>query len=201
MKIFKPLYESALRWSQNPKAPWYLALLSVVEAIIFPVAPEIMLAPMTLAKPQCWARYAAISLGGSMIGALIGYALGHYAFDLVRPLLADIGWLPHLDEWVGQLREDVNLHPWTAFWTLVAGGFLPIPLKIFTWASGIVGVPLPAFIASMLVGRGKRVFALAGLIRLGGKRAEETLHRWIEPIGWLVVALIIALVIYFKFIR
>src|SRR5579871_5540816 len=126
MKIFKPLYERALRWAQHPKAPWYLALLSVVEAVIFPIAPEIMLAPMVLAKPERWARYAAISLGGSMIGALIGYALGHYAFDLVRPLLADIGWLPHLDEWVRQLREDATLHPWTAFWTLVAGGFLPI---------------------------------------------------------------------------
>ena len=201
MKLFKPLYEFALRWANHPRAEYFLFGLSFIEAFIFPVAPEIMLAPMVLAKPERWARYATISLAGSLLGALVGYALGHYAFDLVRPLLADLGWLPRIDELVGELRKDAQLHPWSAFWTLVLAGFLPVPLKIFTWASGIVGVPLLAFFASMVVGRGKRVFLLAGLIRLGGKRAEETLHRWIEPIGWIAVALLVGVFIYFKFLR
>jgi SNF family Na+-dependent transporter len=78
---------------------------------------------------------------------------------------------------------------------------MPIPLKIFTWASGIVGVPIPAFVAGMLIGRGKRVYLLCGLIRLGGERAEAALHRWIEWIGWGVVALIVLIVVYFKFLR
>ena len=201
MKIFKPLYELALRWSAHPQAERYLAGLSFFEAIIFPVAPEFMLAPMTLAKPQHWFRYASVSLVFSVLGALVGYMLGHYAFDLVRPLLADLGWLPRIDELVAKLRQDATLHPWSAFLTLVLAGFLPVPLKIFTWASGIVGMPLPAFVAGMIVGRGKRVYLVSGLIRLGGKRAEAWLHRWIEPIGWAVVALIVAVVIYFKFLR
>jgi len=201
MKLFRPLYERALAWAAHPFAERYLALLSFVEAIIFPVAPEIMLAPMVLAKPRSWARYATISLACSLVGALVGYALGHYAFDAMRPLLADLGWLPRIDALVAQLKQDVALHPWTAFWTLVLAGFTPVPLKIFTWASGIVGIPLPAFIASMFVGRGKRVYLLAGLIRLGGKRAEEALHRWIEWIGWAVLVLIAGLFIYFRFIR
>ncbi|MGA9343108.1 MAG: DedA family protein [Rhodanobacteraceae bacterium] len=201
MKLFKPLYERALAWAAYPRAPWYLAGLSFVEAFIFPIAPEVLLAPMVLAQPRRWARFAAISLGFSLLGALVGYALGHYAFDLMRPVLADLGWLPHIDALVGQLEQDVALHPWTAFWVLVLAGFTPVPLKIFTWASGIVGVPLFAFVASMAVGRGKRVFILAGLIRLFGKRAEELLHRWIEWIGWALVALVVILVIYFKFFR
>lgn len=201
MKLFRPLYEHALRWAAHPQAAWYLALLSFFEAIIFPIAPEIMLAPMVLAKPPRWARFATISLAGSLLGALFGYALGHYAFGALRPLLADLGWLPRIDALVEQLKQDVALHPWTAFWTLVLAGFTPVPLKIFTWASGIVGIPLPAFLASMFVGRGKRVFLLAGLIRLGGKRAEEALHRWIEWIGWGVVALAVGLFIYFRFIK
>jgi len=201
MKLFKPLYEIALKWAAHPKAPWYLGALSFVEAIIFPVMPEVMLAPMVLAKPERWARYATISLVGSVLGALVGYALGHWAFDFVRPLLADLGWLPRIDEYVAELTKDVQQHPWSAFWTLVLAGFLPIPLKIFTWASGIVGVPMLAFVASMIVGRGKRVFLLAGAIRLGGPRAEAALHRWIEPIGWLAVGLLVAVFIYFKFIR
>ena len=198
MKLFKPLYEFALRWAAHPLAEYYLAGLSFIEAFIFPVAPEVMLAPMTLAKPKRWARYATISLAGSICGAFIGYALGHYAFHLVRPLLDDLGWLPTLDELIAKLRSESG---WKIFWMLVAAGFLPIPLKIFTWASGIVGVPIPAFIAGMVVGRGKRVYILCALIRLGGEKAEAAIHRWIEWIGWALIALIVLLVIYLKYLR
>lgn len=201
MKLFRPLYERAIAWAAHPLAEWYLAALSFVEAIIFPIAPEIMLAPMVLAKPKRWARYATVSLACSLLGALVGYALGHYAFGALRPLLDDLGWLPRIDALVAQLKQDVAQHPWTAFWSLVIAGFMPIPLKIFTWASGIVGVPLPAFVAAMFVGRGKRVYLLAGLIRLGGERAEAALHRWIEWIGWALVVLVVGLFVYFKFIR
>jgi membrane protein YqaA with SNARE-associated domain len=201
MKLFRPMYEAALRWAAHPKAEPYLGGLSFVEAIIFPIAPEIMLAPMVLAKPERWFRYATISVICSLLGALVGYALGHYAFAALRPLFDDLGWLPRIDALVLQLKQDVAQHPWTAFWTLVVAGFMPVPLKIFTWASGIVGVPLIAFVASMFVGRGKRVYLLAGVIRLGGQRAEAALHRWIEWIGWIAVALVVLVVIYFKFLR
>jgi membrane protein YqaA with SNARE-associated domain len=198
MKLFKPLYEFALRWASHPRAEYYLAGLSFIEAFIFPVAPEVMLAPMTLAKPTRWARYATISLLGSIAGAFIGYALGHYAFHFVRPLLDNLGWLPTLDDLIDKLRRETG---WKIFIMLVLAGFLPIPLKIFTWASGIVGVPIPAFIAGMIVGRGKRVYILCGLIRLGGERAEHAIHRWIEWIGWALIVLIVLLVVYLKYLR
>src|SRR5579885_1234210 len=158
-------------------------------------------APMTLARRRRWARYATISLLGSLVGSLIGYALGHFAFDLVRPLFADLGWLAKLDELVAQLRASLAADPWKAFWMLVLAGFLPIPLKIFTWASGIVGLPLPAFVAGMLIGRGKRVYLLCGAIRLGGARVERALHRWIEWIGWGLLVVVVALILYFRFLR
>ncbi|MEO7877564.1 MAG: DedA family protein, partial [Dokdonella sp.] len=126
MKLFRPLYERALVWAAHPQAERFLAGLSFIEAIIFPVAPEIMLAPMVLAQPTKWARYATISLVCSLLGALVGYALGHYAFDALRPLLAEIGWLPRIDELVAQLRGDVAAHPWKAFWMLVVAGFVPV---------------------------------------------------------------------------
>jgi membrane protein YqaA with SNARE-associated domain len=196
MKLFKPLYEFALRWAAHPLAEYYLAGLSFVEAFIFPVAPEVMLAPMTLAKPRLWVRYATISLCSSIAGAFIGYALGHYAFHLVRPLLDDLGWLPTLDDLIAKLRRESG---WKIFVMLVLAGFLPIPLKIFTWASGIVGVPIPAFVAGMIVGRGKRVYILCGLIRLGGERAEQAIHKWIEWIGWTLLALIVLLIVYLRY--
>jgi len=110
MGIFKPLYEYALRWSAHPRAPWYLGGLSFIEAFIFPGAPEIMLLPMTLAKPQNWARYATISLACSMVGSVIGYMMGHYGFELARPLLERLGWLSGIDAYVTQLKA---LDGWT----------------------------------------------------------------------------------------
>ncbi len=198
MRIFKPLYEYALRWSAHPRAPWYLAGLSFIEAFIFPGAPEIMLLPMTLAKPRNWARYATISLASSLVGSLIGYMMGHYGFELARPLLERLGWLSAIDAYVTQLK---SLDGWAVFWLLVVGGFTPVPLKIFTWASGIVGVPMFAFLPAMLVGRGKRVYLLCGLIRLGGERAEEAVHRWIEWIAWGVLLLLVLVGVYFKYLH
>jgi membrane protein YqaA with SNARE-associated domain len=198
MRLFKPLYEFALRWARHRHAEYYLAGLSFVEAFIFPVAPELMLAPMTIARPQNWARYATISLAGSMLGSFVGYALGHFAFDLLRPLLADLGWLPSFEEQVAKLH---GASAWKIFLLLVAAGLLPIPLKIFTWASGFVGVPMIAFVPGMLVGRGKRVYFVCGVIRLAGERVEKTLHRWIEWIGWAMIVLIALVVAWFKFWR
>ena len=193
MKVFGPLYDRALVWAAHRRAPRLLALLSFVEAIFFPVMPEVMLAPMTLAQPRNWFRYASISLAASLAGALVGYALGYFAYEAIKPLLASLGWIDKIDEQVAYLRDIAEQSPWKAFWILVLAGFTPIPLKIFTWASGIVGVPMFPFMASMLVGRGKRVYLVALAIRLGGARAEAALNRYIEPVGWVSTALLVGL--------
>jgi membrane protein YqaA with SNARE-associated domain len=193
MRLFAPLYEKAIEWAAKPRADVGLGLLSFVEAFIFPVAPEVMLAPMTLARPRRWWQFASISLFFSLLGSLVGYALGHYAFDALKPWLADMGWLPHLEALVHTLGADAQEHPWKAFWLLVAAGFVPIPMKIASWACGIVGMPMLPFLGGIAVGRGKRVFLVAGVIRLGGERAERVLHKYIEWIGWALVILIAAL--------
>jgi len=198
LKLFKPLYEKALVWAKHPLAERYLMGISFVEAFIFPLMPEIMLAPMTLGKPERWARYASLSLLFSTLGSIIGYLMGHYGFELLRPLLDDLGWLPAIDGYVAKLR---GLGGWEVFWLLVGGGFLPIPMKIIAWSSGIVGVPIWAFLAAMIVGRGKRVYLLCGAIRLGGEKAEQTVHKWIEWIGWGLLALVVLAVVYFKFLH
>lgn len=190
MKLFGPMYERALAWARHPKAPALLGGLSFAEAVVFPVPPEVMLAPMCLSQPKRGFWFATISLAGSLLGAVLGYLLGHYAYELVKPLLESLGWLDRIDAQVAYLREVTAQSPWKAFWLLVLAGFTPIPLKIFTWASGIVGVPMLPFLASMFVGRGKRVYLIALAIRLGGERAEKALHRYIEPLGWAAVALL-----------
>jgi membrane protein YqaA with SNARE-associated domain len=192
MKLFGPIYERALAWARNPHAPALLTGLSFAEAVFFPVPPEVMLAPMALSQPRRAFRFASLSLLGSLAGALLGYALGHYAYELVKPLFVSLGWIDRIDAQVEYLRGIAADSPWKTFWILVLAGFTPIPLKFFTWASGIVGVPLLPFMASMAVGRGKRVYLVAAAIRLGGERAEAALRRWIEPLGWIATALLVA---------
>lgn len=192
MKLFGPLYERALAWARHPRAPALLTALSFAEAVIFPIVPEVMLAPMSLSQPKRSFWFATLSLLGSLAGAVIGYLLGHYAYELIRPLFESLGWIDNIDKWVVYLRDIAAESPWKAFWALVIAGFLPIPLKFFTWAAGIVGVPMLPFLASMAVGRGKRVYLIAAAVRIGGARAEAALHRYIEPIGWAATVVVVA---------
>ncbi|GAB1595371.1 YqaA family protein [Lysobacter claricitrinus] len=192
MKLFAPLYDRAIGWARHRHAVRYLATLSFFEAIIFPVMPEVMLAPMCVAEPRRAFRFAALSLAFSLLGSLVGYALGHYAFEAVKPLFAAMGMLPAIESGIHTVQTKMAESPWAVFTFLVLGGFMPIPMKIFTWASGIVGVPMLQYIPAMAVGRGKRVFLLAAVIRAGGERAEAALRRYIEPIGWVAVLLVVA---------
>ncbi len=185
MQLFGPLYERTLRWSRHPHAERYLAGLSFIEAFIFPVMPEVMLAPMALARRERAYRYASVSLLFSILGSLVGYALGHYAYEALKPLLADLHLLASIEHGVETLRGQMSLHFWGLMLVLLLAALQPVvPMKFITWASGIVGVPMIPFLLCMLIGRGKRVYLLALLIRLFGKRAEDLLQRHIERVGW-----------------
>lgn len=116
MKLFGPMYERALVWARSPQAPAWLTALSFAEAVIFPVPPEVMLAPMALSQPKRALRFASLSLLGSLAGALLGYMLGHYAYELVKPLFASLGWIEKIEEQVAYLREVSVQSPWKAFW-------------------------------------------------------------------------------------
>lgn len=187
MKLFGPLYERTLRWSASPRAPLFLFLLSLCEAVFFPIAPEVMLAPMSLARRDRALRYAAISLGGSIIGMTIGYALGHFALGLLMPWIERLGYAAKFHEVEQQAIKN-------GFWLLLLAGFTPVPFKIFTLASGAVGMPLLPFFAGAIIGRGKRVFLVAGAIKIGGARAEAALRHWIEPVGWVAMLLFAAVI-------
>lgn len=191
MKIFGPLYERTLSWARHKHAPAYLTGLSFIEAIIFPIMPEVMLAPMSVAQPRRAFWFATLSLIGSMAGALVGYVLGHYAFEALKPLFATLGMLPAIESGIATVQAKMVESPWAVFTFLVLGGFMPIPMKVFTWASGIVGVPMLQYIPSMLIGRAKRVYLLALAIRIGGERAEQALRRYIEPIGWIATVIVV----------
>ncbi|MEO6798938.1 MAG: DedA family protein [Rhodanobacter sp.] len=201
MRLFGALYARALVWARSPRAVYYLCALSFVEAFIFPVMPEVMLAPMMLGKRARAFFYANMSLLFSLLGALVGYALGHWAYEAVKPLLS-----MHMQQvitvWVENLRSDMNQHWLAMLGALTLAALQPvIPMKLVTWAAGIVGVPILSFLACITIGRGKRVWLLALLIRLFGERAERILHRHIEWIGWVALGLLGLLLAWWMWAR
>lgn len=189
MKIFQPMYVKAIEWARHKNAVGILAALSFFEAFIFPVMPELMLAPMCLAKPKSGFWYATISLAASLVGMFLGYAIGHYAIDMAMPLIEKMGYADQFEEIKKQAIDN-------GFWLLLIAGFTPVPFKIFTLAAGAVGMPLMPFFFGALIGRGKRVFLVAGAIRLGGEKAEAALRKYIEPIGWFAMCLLVGFVIW-----
>ncbi len=202
MRLFGTLYARALTWARHPRAVYYLCGLSFVEAFIFPIMPEVMLAPMMLGKRHKAFFYANISLLFSLLGSLVGYALGHWAFHALSPLLESLHLLAPIETGVENLRQQMNQH-WLGLMVVLALAALQpvVPMKFVTWASGIVGVPVIPFLVCMAVGRGKRVWLLALLIRLFGERAERLLHKHIERIGWAALVILAALLAWWIWSR
>ncbi|MGN2246231.1 YqaA family protein [Frateuria sp. GZRR35] len=202
MRLFGTLYSRALTWARDPRAVYYLCGLSFVEAFIFPVMPEVMLAPMMLGKRQKAFFYANVSLLFSLLGSLVGYALGHWAFQALQPLLASLHLLEPIEQGVTSLRVQMNQHWLGLLLVLALAALQPVvPMKFVTWASGIVGVPVIPFLLCMAVGRGKRVWLLALLIRLFGERAERLLHKHIERIGWAAIIVLALLLVWWIWSR
>ncbi|MGB5512816.1 MAG: YqaA family protein [Woeseiaceae bacterium] len=180
MKLFGPLYDRVLAWSRHPHAERYLGAMSFAESSFFPIPVDVMLAPMCLAQRDRWVRYAFIATVFSVLGGVAGYAIGYAFFEAIEP------WLRTSHYWEAY---ETSRRWFDAYGVLVVfvAGFSPIPYKVFTIAAGVATLSLPGFILASLVGRAGRFFLVAGLVRLGGQRFEDSLARHIERIGWAVV--------------
>lgn len=188
MHLFSGLYRRVMMWSRHRLAHYWLALVSFTESSFFIIPPDVMLAPMTLAKPEKAWFYAGLTTVMSVLGGLLGYVIGLYAFQMISPWLSEFGYM---DAYL--LARDW-FEEW-GFWAIFMAGFTPIPYKVFTIAAGTVSMALLPFILGSLVGRGCRFYLVAGLMRLGGTRLEQELSLWVDRIGWALVVLIIA--VYF----
>lgn len=174
-----------MRASAHPRAEGILAVLSFAESSFFPVPPDVMLAPMCLARPARAWRYALVTTVTSLLGGIAGYGIGYFLFDSIEP------WLRTTDYWDAYRTGQAWFDEW-GVWAVFLAGFSPIPYKIFTIAAGVAVLNLPGFVIASLVGRGARFFMVAGLVRAGGPRMAAFLPRYVERIGWSVVALAVA---------
>ncbi len=191
MRLFGWIYEKVLRWAAHRHAPWYLGGLSFAESSFFPIPPDVMLAPMSLAQPNKAMRFALITTLTSVAGGLLGYLIGYYALELVAPLIQNAGY------WDRYLLAQQWFLTW-GFWVVLVAGFSPIPYKVFTIAAGAVSLALLPFVVASLIGRGARFFLVALLVAWGGPKMEPWIKTYIERIGWATVALLLVGVVILR---
>lgn len=189
MKLFSWLYDRVLQWSQHRRAPAILAALSFSESVIFPIPPDVMLAPMAMTQPKRAWFFAGLTTIASVLGGIAGYLLGWLAFEpIVLPLV----------EWAGYQDKLATVTQWFqdyGFWIIFIAGFSPLPYKLFTVTGGMLQVAFIPFVMGSLISRGLRFFLVAWLLRTGGTTMAVRLRTYVDRIGWgMVVLAIIAYV-------
>ena len=192
MRLFTSLYDAALRWARHRHAQRYLAGMSFAESVFFPIPPDVMLAPMCLASPSRAWRFAFITTLASVIGGIVGYALGFWLFEpVVEPLIASMGWQQKFEHALAWFKQ-------YGVWVVFLAGFSPIPYKVFTIGAGLLSMAFLPFLFASAIGRGARFFLVAALMKFGGAKMEAKLRQYVEVLGWLVVGLAIVLYLVFR---
>lgn len=191
MGLFSRLYAWTLTKSAHPHARWWLGGLSVAEATVFPIPPDVMLAPMVLARPAQWWRLAALTTITSVVGGLIGFVLGAWVLDLVLPWVDRIGRREAYDTAVQWFEQ-------YGFWAILMAGITPVPYKVFTLSAGAAQMGLLPFFLGSLIGRGIRFFVVAGLVKALGPTFERHLLRYIDVIGWVLVLVVLVGILWMR---
>jgi len=191
VKLFSKMFDQVMRWSQHKHAPFYLGGLSFVESCVLPFPPpDVMLAPMSLARPKNAWRYALLTTITSVLGGLLGYVIGVFFFEIIEPYVHQYGYWEKYQLAVNAFKE------W-GVWAVFIAGFSPIPYKIFTISAGVLNMVLLPFILASFFGRGARFFMVAALMVWGGEKMEQNLRKYVDYLGWAVVVVVI--VLYFVF--
>lgn len=191
MSLFEPIYTKLLTWAKHKHAERYLAVISFAESSFFPIPVDVLLAPMVLASPiKAW-RLATITTVMSVIGGLAGYLIGATLFESYGAQILDYF---NAHESFASVQASYIKH---GMMIVLLAGFTPIPYKIFTIASGVIGIAVLPFLTMSLLSRGARFFIVAGLIKFGGDELESTIHKKVEWLGWGTLCLaLIAFVAY-----
>lgn len=183
--MWRRLYDATIRAAGHRHAEGYLTALSFTESSFFPIPPDVMLAPMVMARRERAWRLALITTVASVAGALLGYAIGLFLLEAATP------WLQAMGHWEKYLTVRGWFADW-GFWAILVAGFTPIPYKVFTIAAGAGAMPLLPFVAGSVVARGARFFLVAGLVRWLGPAFEQRLLKYIDIIGWMLLLAIVA---------
>ena len=181
----RALYDWTMGLAATRYATGALALVSFIESSVFPIPPDVLLIPMVIARPAKAWWLALVCTVSSVIGALLGYAIGALFFEAVaRPILSFYGYLEQFDAFADYYNS------WGA-WAVLIAGVTPFPFKVITIASGATKLSLPVFILASIVARGIRFFVVAGLLYFFGPTIRDFIEARLTLMFTLFVALLI----------
>ena len=186
MRFLHLLYDWTMQLANNPRAIWLLGFVSFIEAIFFPIPPDVLLIPMILANIKRAWLYAFVTTISSVIGGLVGYAIGYLAYEqIAEPLLLSLGKQAAMSLFSSSINEN-------GFLIVLTAGISPIPFKVVSVMSGFTQMPVFVFLLSALLGRATRFFVVATLLKYYG----ETIQSFIETyLGWLFLFFIALIVL------
>jgi membrane protein YqaA with SNARE-associated domain len=192
--MLRRLYDRLMALAASRKAPLWLALVSFAESSFFPVPPDLMLAPMVLAKPERAWLNAAICTAASVVGGMLGYAIGFFAAPLAGKLLTALGQAHALAGF-----QDLYAH--VGLWVILLKGLTPIPFKLVTIASGLAHFNFGVFVAACIVTRGARFFLVTALLKAYGPPIQTFVEKRLTLVTTAIALLAIGGVVLLKFIE
>lgn len=156
--MLRSLYEWTIRLAEHPHALWALAIVAFVESSFFPIPPDVLMIPMILARPSRAWLIATVALVASVLGGMLGYAIGAFFYESIgQPILESMGKAHAMEEFNTKFND-------FGFWAVLGAGITPFPYKVITIMSGWTGMPLGTFIATSILARALRFFIVAGLL-------------------------------------
>ena len=183
--LLRRLYDWTLARAAGPGAEKWLMGISFADSSFFPIPPDVMQIPMSIARPERSLRYAALSTLASVAGALLGYAIGALLYKTIGvPLLQFYGYEDKFISFAANIKSH-------GFLWMLAFAFLPIPYKVATIAAGSVSLGLPVLIAASLLGRGGRFFLVALILRRYGAAAQMIIDRYFHQLALAATGLFI----------
>ena len=191
------LYQKSLQLAAHKSAKMFLAIVSFMESSFFPIPPDVMIVPMVVAKKNDYFKIFLIATLFSTFGGVLGYFIGSYFFDFGMSVVEFYGYEDKVLSLKSDLTKGTGLYIWLA--TLFLAGFTPLPFKVFTITSGMIGLNLFIFFFICLISRGLRFFIVSYLsFKFGdtfNKFMQTEAAKWFTILGILIVVIVGA--IYF----
>jgi membrane protein YqaA with SNARE-associated domain len=190
----RQLYDWVLSWADRPNAGLALFMLAFAESSFFPIPPDVLLIALALSRPDRAFRWAFIALAGSVAGGVAGYGLGYFFMETVGSRILDFY---HLQE---QYRSVQGMYHQYDAWAVAAGGFTPLPYKLFTITAGAFRLDLLTFFIASVISRAGRFFLVAGAIYFFGPAVKNFLDRYFNICTIIFTVLLIGGFFAIKFL-
>ena len=186
------LYQKSLHFAAHKNSKIFLAIVSFVESSFFPIPPDVMIVPMVVAKKNDYLKIFLVATVFSTLGGVLGYLIGSYFLDIGMSVVGFYGYEDKVLNLKDSLTKGTGLYIWLA--TLFLAGFTPLPFKVFTITSGIIGFNLFIFFLICLISRGLRFFIVSYLSFKFGDSFNNFMQteaaKWFTILGILIVAII-----------